>query len=239
MANYLTKQEMANMVGSWHPWGYHGHARAKSRIEFSNYYRQLAKPVPPERFNFRQRSDVLRHMFSNHDNKQALLNDPMLFGTGFGKKKIESKNRSKFDPEFISWNEASGRDRYRNTIYQRDYGSSGSLAGDAAPPPRPNVMNSKLLTARQSVENGERSVYKVNYSHGEPNTDHSKQIREETYNRFINKNRAKSCMASHEKITVANCLVWNDGKSNYVRPQTTAVQSQPPADVVQQPSTES
>lgn len=204
--------------------GFHGHNRAKSRIEFSNFYRQLAKPTPPRKFTARQNSDVLRHTFSHHDNRQAYLNDPMLFGDGFGKKKIDSVNKSKWKPDFIAWRDADASiDRVsaqlnQRSIYQRDYASSQELSTiktSVAPPP-------KLLTGRQTFDNTSLSVYKLNYSHGEPTGEHSKETREETYYRFINKNRAKSCMMA-ERTTVANCLVWNDR-----RPPTTALPVQPP-----------
>lgn len=64
-----------------HNRGFHGHSRSKPRIEFSNLYRQSAKPRPPVQFTLRQSDDALKHVFSKHDNKQIFLNDPMLFGS--------------------------------------------------------------------------------------------------------------------------------------------------------------
>lgn len=200
-----------------HPLGFHGHNRAKSRIEFSNFYRQLAKPTPPQKFVSRQNSDVLRHSFSHHDNRQAYLNDPNLFGDGFGKKKIDSVNKSKWKPDFISWQDSANLNLVRNqltrSIYQRDFASTQELRASMPQPPQSAAAaTSRLLTGREAFDNNKMSVYKLNYSHGEPTKSHSKEIQEETYYRFINKNRAKSCMMNDEtrRTTVASCLVWND-----------------------------
>ena len=78
MANSVYQKELKNVIGTWHPRGYHGHERAKSRIELSNYYRQLAKPIPPGMFKSRQTESVLKHSFSHHDNRQIFLNDPLI-----------------------------------------------------------------------------------------------------------------------------------------------------------------
>ena len=227
-----------------HPLGFHGHNRAKSRIEFSNFYRQLAKPTPPQKFVKRQNSDVLRHSFSHHDNRQAYLNDPLLFGEGFGKKKIDSVNKSKWKPDFISWQDAATasaninlmRNQLSRSIYQRDFASTQELRA-SIPPPSPS--NTRLLTGREAFDNNKMSVYKLNYSHGEPTTNHSREIQEETYYRFINKNRAKSCMMNDEtrRTTVASCLVWNDRKTNPLNHQTTVQSIQPQQQQQQQQQT--
>lgn len=205
--------------------GFHGHNRAKSRIEFSNLYRQLAKPPPPRMFTARQNTDVLRHSFSHHDNRQVYLNDPMLFGEGFGKKKIDSVNKSKWKPDFIAWQDsAAGKlvhsQQFNNrSIYQRDFASSHELnrsTGVSAPStPTTALSSTRLLTGRQAFDNNAMSVYKLNFSHGEPTAPHSKEIREETYYRFISKNRAKSCLSeeARRRTTVANCLVWNERRA--------------------------
>ena len=95
-----------------HNRGFHGHSRAKARTEFSTMFRQSAKPRPPSQFLLRQRDDALKHVFSKHDNKQIFLNDPMLFGSGnYGKKKIDSVNKSRWKPDFVAWNESTHIDR--------------------------------------------------------------------------------------------------------------------------------
>ncbi|CAF0995533.1 unnamed protein product [Brachionus calyciflorus] len=195
MEKYLTKKEFDKLVGSWHPNSFHGHFRSKSRIELSNLYRQSAKPVPPEKFMRRQIDDATKHNFSIHDNRQNILNDPLLFGSGLGKKKIESVNKSKWNPEFITWCEESGRDRFKKTIYQRDFCLNSN-------------QNKKLLTARSNIERP-ISMYSMSFSNQETTIDDYKQVRHDTYQRFIKKNRAKTCLPG-ERTSVASCMVWCD-----------------------------
>jgi hypothetical protein len=184
-------------------------------------YRQSAKPIPPLKFQRRQQTDVLKHTFSLHDNKQIFLNDSTLFDSGLGKKKCDSINKSRWNPEFISWfdtigtNNSLNRSNVSSSIYQKDYCDY------------PN--NSKLLTGRQTQLNQiarPNSMYSVNYSHGEPTAEHSKQIQSETYYRFFNKNqRNKTSLnlnnSNEGKVNVASCMVWNTGPID--RPKTTTL----------------
>lgn len=195
MQKYLTKKEFDNLIGSWHPRGYHGHFRSKSRIDLSNLYRQKAKPSPPNIFLKRQNDDATKHNFSKHDNRQDILNNPLVFGSGLGKKKIDSVNKNKWNPEFISWCEDNGRDRLKNSIYQKDYCFNGQAS-------------SKLLSARKNMDQT-LSTYTLNYSNEETSVDTYREIRRDTYQRFIQKNRAKSSVST-ERSSVASCMVWYD-----------------------------
>jgi hypothetical protein len=159
-------------------------------MELSSLYRQNAKPNPPERFKLRIREDVLNHCFSNHDNKQAFLNDSTLFGSGIGKKKIESVNKSLFDPQFISWK--TSFEPIRQSIYQRDYCHYSR-------------SQQKLTKAIDSLNEDLKSVYEKNFSHGEPDEEGAKSIRKETVNRY-KKNIQKP--SQEDKLNVADCLVW-------------------------------
>lgn len=151
--------------------------------------------MPPEKFRTRQRDDVLSHTFSKHDNKQIFLNDPLLFGSGIGKKKIDSVNKNKWNPEFMGWSDDQGRERLKRSVYQKDFCL--------------NPNNTKLLTARKSLDSRPVSVYACNFGNdNEPTIQNLRDNRKETYFRFINKNRAKSCVG--ERLSVANCMVWND-----------------------------
>lgn len=96
MKKSITQAELSNLVGTWNQRGFHGHKRSLTRIEFSNFYRQTAKPPPPEKFLLRQSSAVTSHPFSKHDNKQNFLNDSTLFDIGIGKKKIKSLNTNQW-----------------------------------------------------------------------------------------------------------------------------------------------
>ena len=182
-----------------HNRGFHGHSRAKSRIEFSNLYRQSAKPRPPEQFCMRQRDDALKHVFSKHDNKQIFLNDPMLFGSGnYGKKKIDSVNKSRWKPDFVAWNESTHVNRehasrlLKRSVYQRDFCcQSPSLLSNGS---TSTFHTSKLLTARSQQQQQQKqspllaSVYACNFNHNEPTSETSKETQRETYFRFIAKN---------------------------------------------------
>ena len=125
--------------------GFHGHNRAKSRNDYSNSYRLSAKPSPPEKFRIRLKENAVKHSFSKHDNKQAFLNDPNLFSNGIGKKKVESLNRSKWNPEFIAWSDECGRENLKKSSYQNDFCN--------------NSNNSKLLIGRKNFDNQFVSVY--------------------------------------------------------------------------------
>lgn len=143
--------------------------------------------------------DASKHSFSHHDNRQAFLNDPTLFGSGIGKKKIDSVNKSKWDPEFIAWKEKAVEVK-KESIYQHDFCRF--------------YNSSKLLTGRKSVENRAISVYEYEYKHGEPTPETAKSQRLETYYRYLTKSRAKSITPNNERVTVANCLVWHNPAIN-------------------------
>jgi hypothetical protein len=200
-----------------HAGGYHGHYRSKSRAEFSTFYRQNAKPRPPEKFSTRLVEDATKHTFSKHDNRQVFLNDPTLFGSGIGKKKIDSVNKSKWNPELIAWREKLANNEAKishESIYQHDFCNY--------------LSNSKLLTGRKNQENRPISVYEYTFSHGEPKADLSKSVRLETYQRFINKSASAKISSHGERLSVANCLVWHNAvpkktDSEFQRPQTVAV----------------
>lgn len=224
MANLFTGQELSNIIGSWHNRGFHGHSRSKSRIEFSNLYRQSAKPRPPTQFRERQRDNAFSHVFSKHDNKQIFLNDPMLFGSGsYGKKKIDSVNKSKWKPDFVSWNDSTLIKK--SSVYQNDFcqmdninnnntNSNGSMFSNYSNA----TASSKLLSSRQNLDTRPVSVYAYNFNHNEPKRETSLETQNETYLRFISKNtqRSKSCVAVNkgrhynERNNVANCMVWHD-----------------------------
>jgi hypothetical protein len=161
----------------------------------------MAKPIPPSKFKNRQTESAMKHSFSHHDNRQAFLNDPLLFTSGLGKKKVASVNRSKWNPEFIAWSQDTGRDRFRSTLYQRDF----CIVPD----------NDRLLSTRKRLDQRDVSVYKYTYEHGEPTRDHSIETQRDTYYRFLEKNinqrRPKTAGVPAERVTVASCLVWNTG----------------------------
>lgn len=197
MAQFLSQNELMNIIGSWNKEGFHGHNRAKSRIEFSNNFRLSAKPSPPEKFKIRFRDNAVKHPFSKHDNKQAFLNDPDLFSQGIGKKKVDTLNKSVWNPNFIAWKNIEGRgtDKPKKTLYQRDFSSFSSP--------------SKLLQNRDSFDSPLISAYTGSFSHGQPTKERSREIQNDLSTRF-SFNRAKTCIPA-QRSSVADCMVWNVG----------------------------
>ena len=178
----------------------------------------------------------------------------------YGKKKIDSVNKSRWKPDFVAWNDSTNINPehasrvLKRSVYQNDFCrndptvnsnlsifSQASSQVSTATNTSTNTNNNKLLTARDSRP---ISVYALNFAHNEPTSQTSKETQKETYYRFIAKNmqRSKSCVGNgtHERSSVANCLVWHDrinsAKSNQskmtnvesVQPQTqTQTQPQP------------
>ena len=146
--------------------------------------------------------DATKHTFSKHDNRQIFLNDPTLFGSGLGKKKIDSINKSKWNPELIAWREktvsteANKQQQSNQSMYQHDFCKF--------------FTNSKLLAGRKNLETKPVSVYEYAFSHGEPKPELSKSVRLETYHRFMNKSANAKLSSQSDRLTVANCLVWQN-----------------------------
>ena len=143
-----------------------------------------------------------------------------MFGKGLGKKKIESVNKSKWNPRFIAWEEKEQQQPQKESMYQHDF--------------CPQANQSKLLSGRQNLNNKPLTVYGCTF-----NANHDSLKREmkenqiETYQRFLHKQRAKSQM-TNERNNVASCLVWYDctkqnrsndecAADNVSRPKTVAV----------------
>lgn len=183
----------------------------------------------------------------------------------YGKKKIDSVNKSRWKPDFVAWNDSTNINPehasrvLKRSVYQNDFcrndptvNSNLSIFSQASSQvstatntsTNTNTNTNKLLAARDSRP---ISVYALNFAHNEPTSQTSKETQKETYFRFIAKNmqRSKSCVGNgemgrqtHERSSVANCLVWHDrinsAKSNQskvtnvesVQPQT-QIQTQP------------
>jgi hypothetical protein len=194
MAQFLSQKELMNIIGSWNKEGFHGHNRSKPRNEFSTQFRLSARPSPPEKFKIRLKTSATKHIFSEHDNRQAFLNDPELFSKGLGKKKIDTLNKNRWNPEFIAWEHESGRGAVaKNTLYQRDF---CHMTGP-----------SRLLQNRLRTEATQVSSYKDAFSHGEPNARTCREIKSEISSRFEYQGRAKTC-APKERMSVASCMNW-------------------------------
>jgi len=191
----LSQKQLMDIIGSWNKEGYHGHNRAKSRIEFSNSYRLSAKPNPPEKFKLRYKDNAIKHNFSKHDNKQAFLNDPDLFSNGVGKKKVETLNKARWNPELIAWKNECGRGlEPKRTLYQRDFCNTKN-------------DGSRLLLNRERYETPQITSYSNAFSHGEPGKTKCHEIQKDMASRYVFQNRAKTCVPK-ERMSVASCMVW-------------------------------
>ncbi|CAF0902886.1 unnamed protein product [Rotaria sordida] len=197
------------IIGSWFPTGYYGHFRAKSRIDLCNDFRQLARPNPPKKFLDRQNSEASLHKFSQHDNRFKFECDPLVRSTqsGFGRRKLQTNVQGKFDPFFISWipenvNEKNYINNNKITSYANDFNS--------------NLISSQILFNAPSINSSssssnELSVYSTVFNHGQPNEEQSKQIHQETFQRYSATLTRRSQIKQNERSkNVASCLIWNN-----------------------------
>ena len=138
----------------------------------------------------------------------------ILHQKGFGKRRSQTNARGEFDPLFISWipkniDRKTFVDDVKVTSYAGDYNHEST-------PPR-------VLSEVQSMnnDNGNKStsspsstsIYSSVYKHGQPDQERSKQIRRETFQRFLS---ARTHLSQQQQqqgngrgATVASCLVWN------------------------------
>ncbi|CAF0905473.1 unnamed protein product [Didymodactylos carnosus] len=228
--------DVNRLIGSWYSSGYHGHFRSKSRLELSSYFRELAKPKAPKIFSERQNSEAVKHPFSKHDNRFKFESDPLVRGSqaGFGKRKADNSLRGQFDPLFIAWlpkgNESKRTELPKHTAYQDDYSHDGvSKLLSTTQIPQEIISTPDTNLDKQPLE---KSVYKLVYAHGQPTSDQSKQIRSETFQRFLTtrtrriqlQNQQATNNALNGRTTVAQCLCWNNDSANIepivLHPQT-------------------
>jgi hypothetical protein len=158
-------------------------------------YRQNAKPRPPEKFHQRVTTDASKHIFSNHDNREAILTDACVFDYGIGKRKAKPAIGS----NITAWQETVEDGTRNSTYYQRDFC---------------HFFSEKLLTGRKNVETRALSNYRHSYNSDQIESDDYKSSRIEKYRRYIQiqnlqniQNRPKT---SASTSGVASCLVWHD-----------------------------
>ena len=144
----------------------------------------------------------------------------------YGKKKIDSVNKSRWKPDFVAWNDSTSINPeqasrvLKRSVYQNDFcrndpsvNSNLSLFSQASSTTSnhtnnttttstattaTNTLGNKLLVARESRP---LSVYALNYAHNEPTSETSRETQKETYYRFIAKNmqRSKSCVGNDQQ----------------------------------------
>jgi hypothetical protein len=142
------------------------------------------------------------------------MNTTHVYCKGFGKRKSKSNVRGEFDPFFVSWipknvdRQAFVDDPKISAyaeVYNRDSTSSQTLSD----------VQSKELSNEQTNQTNvtpalDTSVYATAYRHGQPDQQKSKQIRNETFQRFLTTRTRLAERKSHDRsASVASCLVWN------------------------------
>ncbi|CAF0719257.1 unnamed protein product [Rotaria sp. Silwood1] len=214
-----TSTDAQRVVGSWFPSGYYGHFRARSRADLCNYFRQLARPTPPKKFLDRQKAEATTHAFSRHDNRFKFESDPLVRGTqtGFGKRKAQTNIRGEFDPLFVSWipknvDPKAFVDDVKITSYADEYNHDATaphiLAEVQLVQP---IINDNEKAATLPSSPPEITVYASTYRHGQPDPEQSKQIRRETFERFLTtRTRLVEQQRNQRSTSVASCLVWNN-----------------------------
>lgn len=201
-----------DIVGSWFSSGYYGHFRSKSRNDFVCEYRQLAKPVPPNRFLNRAKQPTARHVFSHHDNRESFLDSALYFEQGLGRKRVPNATYN-FKQDFITWmpeKEYVERSRPVVSTYRVDfkYKSNGRQVPVAVPVPVPQIIIKRPKTSFDGVPT---STYRYAHSEGGPNkgvidASNNEALKLSLLNR---KNRVMSAKASlGRRETVASCLNW-------------------------------
>jgi len=165
-----------DITGSWHPAGFHGHFRSKSRNDIDTLYRHGAKPQPPQLFYKRSEVRSDNHNFSKHDNRNTHASGmgdlEMHFSMGLGKRKPGAKSQHyKSTSSLLHWHNDNNsptpspirqqRNQWQNqTSYLQSY---KTINKDSQPKNvvtqepihsrRNPALRRKLLSARMSERN--------------------------------------------------------------------------------------
>nr|XP_056702585.1 uncharacterized protein C3orf84 homolog [Euleptes europaea] len=105
-----------------HASGFYGNFRSRCRSDFTEEYRQAARPPPPARFLQRMKETPSKHIFSKHDNRHAFPGSALCFENGLGRKRIEGSLPS--TQNLIDWiplKEELQRERPLVSSYQADF----------------------------------------------------------------------------------------------------------------------
>ncbi|XP_013390381.1 uncharacterized protein LOC106158822 [Lingula anatina] len=214
---------MANLKlieGTWFPTGYYGHFRSKSRNDYINEFRYLAKPSPPKKFIKRSGENVARHVFSHHDNREAFLNDALYFEQGLGRRRVKTPYVSTFKPDLITWmphKKELDRSEPHVSTYKLNYNVHANA--------REQLF---IKRPKSSFDPDFKATTTYRYAHGKdnPNRDTlcamNNQILLTTGQRQLRPHTAKA------RESVASCMSWNVAPTTTRRiPQATA--TYPPA----------
>ncbi|XP_059171817.1 uncharacterized protein LOC131952899 [Physella acuta] len=188
-----------HVVGSWFPTGYYGHYRSRTRTDFVNEYRQLAKPQPPNKFIYRSSLPVSSHVFSLHDNRNSSTIDATYFEQGLGRRRHPEKSGA-FDPNFMAWcpnTSCLKAGRPLTSTYRKDFRLN-----------EPNVQ--KLVHRPQtSFDTAYTTTYRTVYGGDSPNRDLINAMNNEALMLTTqNRQRQAKLRKSNHRETVASCMSW-------------------------------
>ena len=113
---------------------------------------------------------------------------------GFGRRRIFGRTRGDFNPQFLSWNLKNDADASTTLEIRSD---------------------SELFNGKQTT------TYLKDFTHGQPDSIQSKQIRQETYQRFLPTRKRRSFYVQEDRSrNVADCLVWTRPKIDRINSAT-------------------
>lgn len=190
----------SHSTGSWFPSGYYGHYRSKTRTDFVNEYRQLAKPQPPRRFIHRSSQPVVSHLFSTHDNRNSFMCDASYFAQGLGKKRHPERSGA-FDPNFMAWHtyrKDSRKGRPMTSTYRQDF--------------RLEEPTIQLLTQRPktSFDGVPSTMYRTVHGADSPNRELINAMNNEALMiTAVQRQQQAKLKKSERRETVASCLTWH------------------------------
>ncbi|XP_060074163.1 uncharacterized protein LOC132553892 [Ylistrum balloti] len=212
------------IVGTWFPSGYYGHFRSKSRNDFCNEYRNLARPQPPKKFFNRSKQPTPRHVFSHHDNRESFLNDALYFEQGLGRKRVPNETYN-FKRDFITWmpeKEYIERSRPLVSTYKVDFKNKRteitkcSSTISVEHKEHHNIPQIMVKRPKTSFDGVPTTSYR--YSHGDYKSNPNKELITSVNNEALQlsllnrKNRAMSAKSSGRE-SVASCMIWNSAKT--------------------------
>lgn len=212
------------VVGTWFPSGYYGHFRSKSRNDFCNEYRNLARPQPPRKFFNRSKQPTPKHVFSHHDNRESFLNDALYFEQGLGRKRVPNETYN-FKRDFITWmpeKEYIERSRPLVSTYRVDFKSKKteitkcSSTISTTQQEHHNIPQIMVKRPKTSFDGVPTTSYR--YSHGDFSSNPNKELITAVNNDALQlsllnrKNRAMSAKTSGRE-SVASCMIWHAAKN--------------------------
>ena len=134
---------------------------------------------------------------------------------GFGKRKSKTNIRGEFDPLFVSWipkniDRKTFVDDVKLSSYAEQFNHDSTASRTLTEiQPKALVPIEPERTATTPSE-PDVTIYATTFRHGQPNSERSKQIRQETYQRYLTtRTRLLQNKRYDRSPSVAACLVWN------------------------------